>query len=380
VSINLLLTDRPDFAAALGAPQEGPAGNLEAIPLFETQVQPKIEMTASADNYAAFTIEPLDAGFGTTLGNALRRVLLSSLPGTAVTSVRIDGVQHEFSSIPNVKEDVTEFLLAVKQLRLRAFSDRPGKMYLESEGEGRVTAGDVQAAADFEIVNPELHMATLDSKNAHFSVEFNVERGKGYVPAGQRDSLPIGVIPVDAIFTPVRKVNYSVEPMRIGSETNYDRLVLQIWTDGTITPVEALSQSAVVLQDHLGLFADLGKLGSRGAAAAATGAPAIPAKVYETPIEELDLSVRAYNCLKRSGITKVGQILEMSEEDLLAVRNFGRKSLDELRERLLARGFISELPPPSAAYDEAEDEDLVDEDEEDESIDFGDDEFDEDEE
>jgi DNA-directed RNA polymerase subunit alpha len=353
--------------------------NREAGAVFETQVQPKIEMTASADNYAAFTIEPLEAGFGVTLGNALRRVLLSSLPGTAVTSVRIDGVQHEFSSMANVKEDVTEFLLAVKQLRLRAFSDRPGKMYLEAEGEGRVTAGDIQAAADFEIVNPELHLATLDSKNARLSVEFNVERGKGYVPAGQRDGLPIGVIPVDSIFTPVRKVNYSVEPVRIGSETNFDRLLIQIWSDGTITPVEALSQSAVVLQDHLNLFADLGKMGPRTGVVTAGAAPAIPAKVYETPIEELDLSVRAYNCLKRSGITKVGQILEMSEEDLLAVRNFGRKSLDELRERLLARGFISELPPPSASYEDGDDEDIIEDDEDDEPIEFDDD-LDEDEE
>lgn len=305
-------------------------------------VSPKIESTVSSENYGRFAIEPLESGFGVTLGNALRRVLLSSLPGTAITTVKIEEVQHEFSTIPHVKEDTTEFLLNVKRIRLRSFSDRPGRLNLEASGEGRVTAADIVVPADFEIVNPELHLATLDSSDAKLTVEFTVERNKGYVPAGERDGLPIGVIPVDAIFTPIRKVNYVVEPVRIGQVSNYERLVLEIWTDGTIEPAQALSQSAQILIDHLQRMAELGKVSPRGAERQPLAASNIPARIYETPIEELDLSVRAYNCLKRHGITKVGQVLEMNEEDLLAVRNFGRKSLDELRERLAAKGFLPE--------------------------------------
>jgi len=304
-------------------------------------VTPKIDTTASSELYARFVVEPLDSGFGTTLGNALRRVLLSSLQGAAVTSVRIEGIQHEFSTIPHIKEDTTDFLLNVKEIRFRSFSDRPGKLTLEAHGEGEVTAGDIKPSADYEIVNPELHLATMDSSEAELLVEFNVERGKGYIPAGQSNGLPIGVIPVDAIFTPVRRVNYTVERTRIGQLTNYDRLILEVWTDGSITPSEAVSQSAQILISQLAFFRDLGRPADRGLEKARLGGVALPPERYDTPIEELGLSVRSYNCLKRSGITKVGEVLEMKEEDLLAVRNFGRRSLDELKERLTALGFTS---------------------------------------
>ncbi|TAK36318.1 MAG: DNA-directed RNA polymerase subunit alpha [Chloroflexota bacterium] len=303
---------------------------------------PKIESVAADENYARFNIEPLDSGFGLTIGNALRRVLLGALPGAAVTAVKIDQVQHEFSSVPHMKEDTTEFLLNVKSIRMRSFSDRPVRLLLEANGEGRVTAGDLVAPADVEIVNPELHLATLDSPDARLTAELTVSRGKGYVAADQAEGLPIGVIPVDAVYTPIRKVNYRVEHTRVEQMTNCDKLTLEVWTDGTITPQEAVSQAAQILVRHLQLFADLGKVVARPGARQTLGTTAISPKVYDTPIEELDLSVRTYNCLKRSGITKVGQILEMDEQDLLGVRNFGRKSLEELQEKLSQRGLLPE--------------------------------------
>jgi len=261
-------------------------------------------------------------------------------------SVRIDGVQHEFSTIPHMKEDTIEFLLNVKELRLRALSDRPGKLFLEVTGrEGGVTAADIQAPPDYEIVNPALHLATLDSNDAELRVEFNVEQGRGYVPAGQSDGLPIGVIPVDAIFTPVHKVNYKVEHTRVGQASNFDRLVLEVWTDGTITAVEAISQSADILLGQLALFGQLGKpsppVVERGLGA---GTVLTPTR-YNTPIEDLQLSVRAYNCLKRSGLMTVGQVLEKAEDELLSLRNFGRKSYDELRDRLFELGFLAPEGP-----------------------------------
>ena len=303
---------------------------------------PQIEIVESDNDYARILAEPLEPGFGITVGNALRRVLLSSLPGAAVVSVRIDGVQHEFSTIPHMKEDTIEFLLNVKELRLRALSDRPGKLFLEVSGrEGGITAADIQAPPDYEIINPSLHLATLDSTDAELRVEFNVEQGRGYVPAGQTDGLPIGVIPVDAIFTPVHKVNYKVEHTRVGQASNYDRLVLEVWTDGTISAVEAISQSADILLGQLALFSQLGKpsppVVERGLGA---GTVLTPSR-YNTPIEDLQLSVRAYNCLKRSGLMTVGQVLEKSEDELLSLRNFGRKSYDELRDRLIELGFLS---------------------------------------
>ncbi len=300
---------------------------------------PRIKNTKTQGNYASYDIEPLEAGYGMTLGNALRRVLLSSLPGAAVTSIRVDGVQHEFQDIPNVTEDVTEIVLNVKKLRLRSFSDHPVSMRLEVNGERVVTAADILAPSTVEIVNPDLYIATLDNDDARLEMELVVETGKGYVPADSKEDQPIGVIPVDAIYTPVQKVNYNVEHTRVGQITNYDKIVLEIWTDGTVTPDEALRQSADILVRHFSQLANYRAVLIEPEKAPLSSMP-IPPKIYETPIEELDLSVRAYNCLKRSNITKVGQVLSMNEDDLLGVRNFGEKSLQELREKLLLRNFL----------------------------------------
>ncbi|HKV59882.1 MAG TPA: DNA-directed RNA polymerase subunit alpha [Ktedonobacteraceae bacterium] len=300
---------------------------------------PRIKNTKTQGNYASYDIEPLEAGYGMTLGNALRRVLLSSLPGAAVTSIRIDGVQHEFQDVPNVTEDVTEIVLNVKKLRLRSFSDHPVSMRLEVTGERVVTAADILAPSTVEIVNPDLYIATLDNDDAHLEMELVVETGKGYVPADSKEDQPIGVIPVDAIYAPVQKVNYTVEHTRVGQITNYDKIVLEMWTDGTMTPDEALRQSADILVRHFTQLANYRAVLIEPEKAPLSSMP-IPPKIYETPIEELDLSVRAYNCLKRSNITKVGQVLSMNEDDLLGVRNFGEKSLQELREKLLQRNFL----------------------------------------
>lgn len=302
-------------------------------------ILPRIKNTKTQGNYASYDIEPLEAGYGMTLGNALRRVLLSSLPGAAVTSIRIDGVQHEFQDIPHVMEDVTDIVLNVKKLRLRSFSDHAVTMHLEVSGERVVTAADIVAPSTVEIVNPDLYIATLDNENARLEMELVVEVGKGYVPADSKEDQPIGVIPVDAIYTPVQKVNYTVEHTRVGQITNYDKIVMDIWTDGTIAPDEALRQSADILVRHFTQLANYRAALIEPEKPPLSSMP-IPQKIYDTPIEELDLSVRAYNCLKRSNITKVGQVLSMNEEDLLGVRNFGEKSLLELRERLLARNFL----------------------------------------
>lgn len=294
-------------------------------------VSPKIECESSSENYGRFVIEPLDPGFGVTLGNSLRRVLLSSLPGAAVTAVKIEGVQHEFTNIPHVKEDVIEFLLNIKELRLRPLTDVPGRLFLEASGEGAVCAGDIKPSAEFEIMNPELHLITLDSTEAQLNVTLYVEQGKGYVPAGRGDGLPLGVIPVDAIFTPVRRVNYAVGKTRVGQVSNYDKLILEVWTDGTISPREALAKSAEILAKHFYLFCELGKVQIEGEKPLA---PAIPPEKYEMPLEQLGLSARTFNSLRRSGITKVGELLEKTDEDLLALRSFGQKSLEEVREQL----------------------------------------------
>lgn len=320
-----------------------------------------IEVVESNDEYAMIEAAPLRPGFGITLGNAIRRVLLSSLPGAAVTSVRIDGVQHEFSTIPNLKEDTIEFLLNVKEIRLRALSDRPGTLVLDISGrEGPVTAADIQVPEHYEIVNPDLYLCTVDSKEGRLYVEFNVERGLGYVPAGSVDGSTVGVIPVDAIYSPVRKVNYKVTHTRVGQATNYDKLTLEVWTDGTISGVDAISQSAEVLIEQFQLFSNMGRpalpVVERGLGA---GIVLTPDK-YNMPIEDLNLTMRAYNCLRRSGLMTVGQVLEKSEEELLALRNFGRKSYDELRARLDEMGLLSldagggedELPEAAPLGDE----------------------------
>ncbi len=310
------------------------------FPVDEELESPHITVEEESETYARIVAQPLAPGFGITLGNALRRVLLSSLPGAAVTSVRIEEVEHEFSTIKGVREDTMELLLNFKDIRLRALSNRPGKMYLESRGQGQLRGSDIQVAADYEIVNPDLYLATLDTKDAHLTVEFTVERGRGYLPAGHADGLPIGVIPVDAIFTPVQKVNYHVEHTRVGQVTDFDKVVLELWTDGTIGGVDAVSQAADILRNELAIFAQLGKPEPSTIEHGMGRGQAVTSDRIDTPIEDLNLSVRAYNCLKRSGLMTVGQILEKSEDELLSLRNFGRKSFDELRAKLVELGFL----------------------------------------
>ena len=316
---------------------------------------PCVECQEISEKYGRFIAEPLERGFGNTIGNAMRRVLLSSLPGAAVTWVRIEGVQHEFSVIPHVKEDIIEFLLNVKALRLRPLTSGEGKMTLEARGEGRVCAGDIDPSADFEIVNPDLHLATLDSSDAELIVEFNVEQGKGYVPAGHGDGLPIGVIPVDAIFSPIRKVNFTLEHTRVGQVTSYERLILELWTDGTVSPIDAVSQAAQVLVEKIHLFYDLAY--RREWVMEKSGLP-VQSEEYNTPIEQLSLSVRTFNCLKRAGITKVGELLEYSDEELLKIKNLGQKALEEVRSQLKEMGFVSEegSPGEEATLQEGEEE------------------------
>jgi len=304
-------------------------------------IRPEIKIAETTDTYGRFVVEPLERGYGPTLGNPLRRVLLGSLQGAAVTWVKIDGVLHEYSTVPHMREGVMDFLQNIKTIRLHAHADRPGKMRLEVSGEGEVCASDVIAPADFEILNPSLHLAYLDTPEARLSVEFNIETGKGYSPASSGDGLPIGVLPVDAIFTPVRKVNYTVESTRVGQVTDYERLVLEIWTDGTITPVDALREATQILVTHFFLIANVGKGPEAGPTIA------IAPEVYNMPLERLELSGRTFNALKRHGLNKAGEVLEMSRPDLLKIRNFGEKSLEELYDRLRAMDLLPKVPEAS---------------------------------
>lgn len=316
--------------------------SLELIGQTADDVVPQLTVEEETERYARLVAEPLEAGYGITLGNAMRRVLLSSLEGAAITSVRIDQVEHEFSTVAGLQEDTTEFLLNLKEVRLRALSNRSGTLALDVEGPAEITAGDIQVPADFEIVNPELHLGTMDTAG-RLNVELHADLGKGYVPAGSVEGLPIGVIPVDAVFTPVRKVNYHVEKTRVGQSTNFDRLVLEVWTDGSLGAVEAVGQSADILMDQFSLFSVMGRPEpgiSGGGGSTSVAGMLMPADRYNTPIEDLSLSVRAYNCLKRSGLMTVGQVLEKSEDELLGLRNFGRKSYDELRDRLIELGYV----------------------------------------
>ena len=299
---------------------------------------PKIECIETRDNYGRFIVEPLEKGFGVTLGNALRRVLLGYLPGAAVTQVKIEGIQHEFSTIPYVKEDTTEFLLNVKALRLKSLSGQPGQLTLEVEGEGRVYVADIKPSTDFEIANPELYLATLDSSKAKLHVEFDVELGEGYRQAESSDNLPVGAIPLDAVFTPTRKVNFNIEPTHVGQETNRERLYLEVWTDGTISPTDAISSSASILIEQLSPFVDY-PLISQMKTEEQLIRLSIPDEQYNMPVDQLDLSVRTINCLRRAGIATVGELISKGEKELLALRNFGEKSKQELEERLNALGL-----------------------------------------
>lgn len=307
---------------------------------------PKIEVVSSAENYGRFKIEPLDPGYGHTLGNALRRVLLSSMPGSAVTKIKIDGVFHEFATIEGVREDVTELVLNIKGIRVRSGSERPVKLLLTKHGAGRVTAGDIAPAAGVEVVNPDHYIGTIDSDDTRLEIELTVERGMGYLAADQRDVVPLGEIPVDAIFTPIPRVSYVVENTRIGQATDFDRLLLEVWTDGTVKPGDALGYAAAVLVQYSQTIADFNRLAVEPEEQPAPSGLVIPADVYDTPIEDLDLSTRTYNCLKRADITKVGQVLQMDEKALLSVRNLGQKSMEEIRDKLNERGYI---PRPALA-------------------------------
>ena len=288
--------------------------------------------------YGRFVVEPLERGFGHTLGNSMRRVLLSSLPGVAVSSVHIEGVQHEFSTIPGVKEDVTEIILNLKSMSCVMFADGPKQLNIDVQGPCELTAGDIKTDDEVEIVNPELHIATLN-EDAHLQMQMTLERGRGYVSADKNKtpSMPIGVIPIDSIFTPVKKVNYTVEDTRVGQITDYDRLTLEIWTNGTLKPEEAISSAAQILTEHLSLFQSL----TDQVMPVSMVQPEEDKKdkILEMTIEELDLSVRAYNCLKRAGINNVSELVTKNQEDMMKVRNLGRKSLEEVEQKLSALGL-----------------------------------------
>ncbi|MCA9883874.1 MAG: DNA-directed RNA polymerase subunit alpha [Anaerolineae bacterium] len=303
----------------------------------------KVETNAVTQNYGRFIISPLESGFGLTLGNALRRVLLSSLPGAAVTSVRVSDVHHEFSAIPNVREDMTQLILQVKQLRLILHEGESARLRLDHRGEGTVLASDIWCPPEVQIINPDLYLFTVDSPDAHIEMEFEVRAGRGFSPAEDRGRLPIGELPVDAIFSPIRRANFTVESARVGQRTNYDKLVLEVWTDGSIRPEEAMSQAAQILMRHLvivsGIDPDsLSDFEPQEPPPAETQRPPL----YDKPIEELDLSVRVFNSLKRTGITSVGDVIDMlqrGQDAMLAIRNFGEKSLDELTDKLSEKGY-----------------------------------------
>ncbi|MBQ8952494.1 MAG: DNA-directed RNA polymerase subunit alpha [Clostridia bacterium] len=302
--------------------------------------KPRIERLEKGDaRYGKFVIEPLERGFGQTLGNSLRRVLLNSLPGVAVTNVRIEGVQHEFSTVPGVKEDVTEIILNLKNISAKLFTDQPKVVSVDATGPCEVTAGDIKSDDEVEIVNKNLHIATL-SEGARLQMQMTLDKGRGYVSADRNKTagMPIGVIPVDSIFTPIRKVSYSVEDTRVGQVTDYDKLIFEVWTNGSIMPDEATGLAAQILTDHLTLFVNLTE----------NVVPGIDfnepeddkkEKVLEMTIEELDLSVRAYNCLKRAGINTVAELVQRNQEDMMKVRNLGKKSLEEVEQKLIALGL-----------------------------------------
>ena len=307
----------------------------------------KVDALHTSEDFGRFQVEPLERGFGLTLGNALRRVLLSSLAGAAVTQVKVDGIYHEFATLPGVKEDTTELILNLKQLRLKSYTDQATQLRLIASGPGIVTASDLIYPSEIEIVNPELYLASLDSADARLEMELTVEKGKGFRSSDGREPPSLGVIPVDAIFSPIRRVNYRVENTRVGERTDLDSLIIEIQTDGTISPMDALVQAASLLIEQFSVFTDL-QAPRRQADRGSLATGSIPSHILDMPIEQLDLSQRTYNCLKRSQITKVGQVMQMSEDELLSLRNFGQKSLEELRERLRQHGLLTEDAESSA--------------------------------
>lgn len=303
--------------------------------------KPRIECIENAgeETYGKYVVEPLERGYGTTIGNSLRRILLSSLPGTAVTTVKIAGVQHEFSTIPGVKEDVTQIVLNIKGIIAKLYSEGVKTVYIEASGEGVVTAGDIKADSDVEILNPEHHIATL-GPDATLNMELTLSQGRGYVTADRNKNAQtvIGVIPVDSVYTPVRKVNYTVENTRVGDATDYDKLTLEVWTNGTISARDAVSLGARILLDHFTLFTDLSEtMGSKSTVV--EKAETQRDKVLELTIEELDLSVRSFNCLKRANINTVEDLISKTEDEMMKVRNLGRKSLEEVINKLAMMGL-----------------------------------------
>lgn len=305
----------------------------------------KVDGTNLSLNYGKFIISPLESGYGVTLGTALRRVLLSSLSGAAVTSVRVSDVHHEFSAIPGVREDMTQFILQVKQLRLQMFEGDSARLTLEHRGEGTVTAADIITPSNVNIINTDLYLFTVDSPNASVEIEFQVRAGRGYSPVEERGRLPIGELPVDAIYSPVRRVNIETEKVRVGQHSNCDKLILEIWTDGTIRPEDALSQAAQILMKHLTIIGGLrpDEIGLISDETAVEEGRGRKPELYDKPIEELDLSVRVFNSLKRTGITTVGDVLDMLQrgpDSMLAIRNFGEKSLDELQDKLREKKYL----------------------------------------
>ena len=315
-------------------------------------ILPKIESTAMSQEYGRFVVGPMERGYGTTVGNSLRRVLLASLPGAAVTSIRVTDVPHEFSAIPHVREDMMQLILHIKKLRLKLHNTDTARLRLEVHGAGVVTAADLQVPPEVEIFNPDLYLFTVDSDDAFLEIEMTAETGRGYSPAEQRGRLPIGELPVDAIFSPIRRVNYEVEKTRVGQVADYDRFVMEIWTDGTIKPEEALAQSAQIMMQYLRPIGGVSEETFLPVEEEEEEEGAIPNEIYDTPIESLDLSVRVFNSLKRTGITKVGEMLDMlerGEETMLAIRNFGEKSLDELKQQLRAKGYLVDEEEGQAA-------------------------------
>jgi DNA-directed RNA polymerase subunit alpha len=299
-------------------------------------VIPEVSIEKEEEEYMKVVAEPLQPGFGTTLGNSLRRILLSSLPGAAITWVKIEGIEHEFSSIDYMKEDIVEFLLNLKEVRLKAFADRPSNISLNVTGSEVITAGMIEVSADYEIMNPDLYLATLTDTKASLNVDMYVQNGIGFVPSSEnKKSDTIGIIPVDSVYSPIRRVNFNVTNTRVGQDTNFDKLEMDVWTDGTIEGKRALSISAEILRDQLFNFYEFGKV----EVAEVQEEEVQPFEGHDTPIEHLGLSVRAYNCLKRSGLITVGIVLERPEEELMSLRNFGLKSYVELKNKLVAHGF-----------------------------------------
>ena len=291
----------------------------------------------NGESYGRFVVQPLEKGWGVTLGNPVRRILLNSLSGTAISWIKIDGIQHEYSTLKNMREGIVEFILNVKGVRIKSLTNRPGRLRLDVSGEGEIKAGDIMATSDFEIVNPEHHLATLDNENARLSVEFNVDLGIVYSIGSNDEGLPIGVLPVDAIFSPVRKVNFQVEPTRVGQNSNLEKLVIEVWTDKTISPLEALQAASNQLMDKFYLFTQFDK---KLEESDAPTLPGVSPEIFNTLVETLDLSARTLNCLKRANINRVGEVLMMPKGDVLKIRNFGQKSLDELYDKLAEYNYL----------------------------------------